>query len=314
MNSSKWGLICVVTVLLAALYFSQAYAQVAVGPEGGAAPAVPSKAAPGKAEKSAPAAGAQPSKSEEYAFCQCVDQSESEAIARIERALAAPLHSTGLEVTEQPLKDVMNMLQEEYGIPIQLDTAELETAAIGLDSPVTVSLHNISLKSALRLMLKPLQLTYFFQDEVLMITTQDAADRQLTTCVYNVRGVIDETDQKSMQSLIDAIEYCVARDTWADINEKGTADIMPIKPGLLLVSQTPAVQEKIRSLLLKARQVREHAPIPNDRAKEADSNSKTSLPENGPEGVMRGRGPEGPGGFGGRGPGNSGGAENPFGN
>jgi hypothetical protein len=315
MSSSKWGLGGVFALLSAALYLSHACAQVPGGPEGGLVPAAQSKPTAKKAEKPAPTAPTQQGKSEETPFCQCVDQSDSEAFAHIERALAAPLHSTGLEFTEQPLKDVINQLQEEYGIPIQIDTAELETAAIGTDSPITVSLHNISLKSALRLMLKPLQLTYIFQDEVLMITTQEAGSKHLSTCVYNVQGVIDESDPKSMQSLIDAIEYCVARDTWSDVNEKGIADIMPIKPGLLVISQTPAVQEKVRSLLMKARKVREQAPIPKDRPKAADSNSKQSFNEAAPAaGPMRALGPEGVGGFGGRGPEGSGPAENPFGN
>src|SRR6187200_1454329 len=104
-------------------------------------------------------------------------------------------------------------LQEEYGIPIQLNAGELETASIGTDSPVNISLHNISLKSALKLLLEPHQLTYIIRDEVLMVTTQEGADKYLVTCVYNVQGLIDESDPKSMNSLIDAIERCVASDT-----------------------------------------------------------------------------------------------------
>ena len=43
-----------------------------------------------------------------------------------------------MDYADQPLKDVVNQLQEEYGIPIQLNTPALEEAAIGTDSPVTV--------------------------------------------------------------------------------------------------------------------------------------------------------------------------------
>jgi len=314
MNSSKWGLGCALFALLAALYLSQAYAQ-GPGPEGGFVPAAQSKpAADKKAEKSAPANATKQPESSGSSFCQCVDQSESEAFARIERALAAPLHSTGFEFAEQPLKDVVNQLQDEYGIPIRLNVRALEEAAIGTDSPVTVSLHNLSLKSALKLLLEPLQLTYIFRDEVLIVTTVEDADKQLVTCVYNVQGLIDETDPQSMKSLIEAIERCVATDTWVEYNDKNDADVVSIKPGLLIVSQTPAVQEEVRGLLLKIRKVREQVSIPKDRAKTDDSSTKQSSAGNAPPtGSIGPRGPEG-GGFGGRRQVGVGGGENPFGN
>ena len=55
----------------------------------------------------------------------------------------------------------------------------LEEIGVGTDEPVTVNLHNISLRSALRLMLKNLQLTYIIQDEVLMITTPEEAEKRI---------------------------------------------------------------------------------------------------------------------------------------
>lgn len=278
MNGTKWALRCALVALLAAIYLSQAYAQ---GPEGGVVPTAKSKPEAAPAEKATPAEASKQSKADDSpnAFCQCVDRADAAAVARIERALAAPLHSTGLEFTDQPLKEVLMQLQEEYNIPIQLNAGELESAAIGTDSPVTISLHNISLKSALKLLLEPHQLTYIIRDEVLMVTTQEAADKQLVTCVYNVQGLIDESDPKSMNSLIDAIERCVASDTWADISDKGVADAMPIKPGLLVVSQTPAVQDEVRGLLMKIRKVREQVPIAKDRPKAAEMNQKQSSSE-----------------------------------
>ena len=47
-----------------------------------------------------------------------------EAEQRIEKALAEPAaFRAGLDFVETPLKDVVNQLQDDYGIPIQLDTA-----------------------------------------------------------------------------------------------------------------------------------------------------------------------------------------------
>ena len=113
-----------------------------------------------------------------------------EAEQRIEKALRSPLHSTGLDFVDTPLADVITALQDDYGIPIQLDNAALEEIGVGTDEPVTVNLHNVSLRSALRLMLKNLQLTYIIRDEVLMITSPQEAEANLVVKVYPVADLV----------------------------------------------------------------------------------------------------------------------------
>ena len=81
-------------------------------------------------------------------------------------------------------------MADEYGIPIQLNKTALEEAGIGTDAPVNITLHNISLRSALRLMLKNVQLTYIIQDEVLIITTKEDAEKDLVVKVYPVADLV----------------------------------------------------------------------------------------------------------------------------
>jgi hypothetical protein len=113
-----------------------------------------------------------------------------EAERRIESALRAPLTSAGFDFTDAPLEEVVTFIQETYNIPVQLDTPALEEIGIGPDEPVNVSLHGVSLRSALRLLLKQLQLTYIVQDEVLMITTPEEAESQLVVKVYPVADLV----------------------------------------------------------------------------------------------------------------------------
>jgi hypothetical protein len=98
------------------------------------------------------------------------------------------------------LKDVVEGLATDYGIPVQLDQPALDEVGINADQPVTVNLHNVSLRSALRLMLKNLQLTYIIQDEVLMITTPDAAQKQLVVKVYPVADLVLPIDASTLQN------------------------------------------------------------------------------------------------------------------
>jgi hypothetical protein len=89
-----------------------------------------------------------------------------------------------------PLKDVISYLQESHNIPIVLMTKKLEEAGIQPDVPVTKTLRGITLRSALRLILKELELTYIVRDEVLQITTPEDAEGQLITKVYPVGDLV----------------------------------------------------------------------------------------------------------------------------
>jgi hypothetical protein len=180
-------------------------------------------------------------------LCHCVgDDSSTSAVARIRAALRAPLKEAGLNYVDQPLEEVVNLLQEEYGIPIKFDTAALKELGVETDQPVTVNLRGISLGAALRLLLNQLGLTYAVHNEVLMITTPDAEEVRLQTCVYDVRDLLQQG--QDFDSLIDAIVACVATQSWAE-NGGDASEIRPLPPGFLIISQTAAVHDEIRGLL-----------------------------------------------------------------
>ena len=106
---------------------------------------------------------------------------------RIDDALKSP---TEVVFVEAPLQEVIDYLKDRHKIEIQIDNKALQDVGIGTDTPVTVDLKGISLRSALRLMLKELSLTYIIKDEVLQITTPEEADNQLSTKVYPVADLV----------------------------------------------------------------------------------------------------------------------------
>jgi len=97
---------------------------------------------------------------------------------------------TEFEFFETPLDEVVNFLREHHHIEVQIDKKALEDLGIGTDTQVTKSLKGISLRSALKLMLRELDLTYMIKDEVLLITTPEVADNQLSTKVYPVADLV----------------------------------------------------------------------------------------------------------------------------
>ncbi len=99
---------------------------------------------------------------------------------------------TSIDFQGTPLSDAMEFLADRHHIPVQFDLAALKEA--GLD-PSTMQvtmppLKDVSLKSALKLILSQFNLSYVIKDEILQITTKDKADTTLTTKVYYVGDLV----------------------------------------------------------------------------------------------------------------------------
>jgi hypothetical protein len=116
-------------------------------------------------------------------------ESTSPQELRIREALVDP-QGVDIEFVDQPLKEAMEYLAEAHGITIILDEKALQDEGVQTDEPLNHLLSGITLRSALRIMLEPLGLTYIIEDEVMKITTQVAADEALSTRVYPVGDLV----------------------------------------------------------------------------------------------------------------------------
>src|SRR5581483_3575519 len=105
---------------------------------------------------------------------------------------------TELDFADQPLSDVIEYLQQRHEINIQLDNKALSDAGVGSDTPITRSIKNITLRSALKLLLSELDLTYVIRNEVLMITSKTEAENMLSTRVYPVGDLVIPVPQAGM--------------------------------------------------------------------------------------------------------------------
>jgi hypothetical protein len=109
-----------------------------------------------------------------------------------ERIRSALDQTTEFEFVETPLKDAMSFLSDLHNITIILDDAALEGENIDKDVAVNRILSGISLRSALKIILEPLALTYIIEDEVMKITTVTEAEdpKHNTTRVYPVGDLV----------------------------------------------------------------------------------------------------------------------------
>ena len=107
---------------------------------------------------------------------------------RIAEALKQP---TQIGSVETPLKDVVDYLKDFHRIEIQLDDKALRQAGISNDTPVSFNLNGVSLQSALRLLLRQLDLDYVIRDEVLFITTpREAAAMNVVQPTYRIPEMV----------------------------------------------------------------------------------------------------------------------------
>ena len=188
-----------------------------------------------------------------------VSRDDSPAAAKIREALNS---TTELDFEETPLQEVVDYVKKKHGIEIQLDKRVLADANITAETPVTCSLTGVSLRSALKLILRNMepQLTYMIKDEMMLITTPDVASEELTSKVYPVGDLVlpegaSEEGQADFDSLIDLITSTVKPTTWDTVGAPGS--IMPFETNLsITVSQTEEVHEQIEETLAKLRKVK----------------------------------------------------------
>ncbi len=111
----------------------------------------------------------------------------SEAELKIERALTKP---TTVDFKETSLLEFVETLKAYTGTNVVLDQAGLDEVGVDPDEPITLKLDEVPLKSVLKLALEPLELIYIIRNDVLMITSQTAAEEQLETRVYPVADLV----------------------------------------------------------------------------------------------------------------------------
>ena len=101
---------------------------------------------------------------------------DAPAVKRVVQALDSP---TQCNFNEKPLSGVFDYFAGRHGIKIEIDREALREAAIGLDVPMTRELKGVTLDSALRLILRDLNLEHLIRDGGLLITTDIRRDEAI---------------------------------------------------------------------------------------------------------------------------------------
>ncbi|TWT48440.1 type II secretion system protein GspD [Botrimarina hoheduenensis] len=119
--------------------------------------------------------------------------SESKTLSPREVEIYKKLRDTDVQLRyeDRPLAEVLDRLSTLAGVNIHLDPRGLAQEGVSSDTPVSVNLSSeVSLRSALNLILEPLNLGFTIRDEVLKVTSQTLRDGDLKTETYYVADLV----------------------------------------------------------------------------------------------------------------------------
>ncbi len=106
---------------------------------------------------------------------------------RVQKSLS---RQVSLHFNDAPLAEVMEDIATNAAINVVLDDFGLNEVGVTTDTPITINVEGIKLKSALNLILKPMDLDYAIEDEVLKITTTSRQQGELKAIVYPVADLV----------------------------------------------------------------------------------------------------------------------------
>ncbi|HPM83517.1 MAG TPA: hypothetical protein PLF81_22590 [Candidatus Anammoximicrobium sp.] len=120
------------------------------------------------------------------------------------KILEALEDDTRLEFIETPLNQFTDFLRDQHDIPIAIDVKALDEVGVPMDTPITGNVKGVSLHAGLQFLLAPLDLTYCIEDEVLKITTQQAAESRPELRIYDVSALL--SDGEDAASLVGTLQ------------------------------------------------------------------------------------------------------------
>lgn len=108
-----------------------------------------------------------------------------------EKAIVKALGSSmSLTMEGEQLKYFLDAMEKQLGIPLVIDKQALETAGIGLETPITVRAKNWTARSVLRKVFSDLGIAYIIRSEEVLVTTQETARETMITRSYYIGDLL----------------------------------------------------------------------------------------------------------------------------
>lgn len=155
------------------------------------------------------------------------------------------MENVSVNFKETPLEDAVKTLAAEAKVDMRLDKPDLLKQGIREREPITLSLTDRKLETALRAMLLDLKLTWVLQDGVLWITSVNKAEKIMKTAVYDVRDLCREDNESD--ALYDAISSQTNPELWEVRSGPGQLNFP--QAGTLVVYAQDQLHQEVLGLL-----------------------------------------------------------------
>jgi hypothetical protein len=191
-----------------------------------------------------------------------------------------------LTLKQELLRGAIELLDGAAGLKIVADQTALKKEGIDVNTPLSLTVENLSLRSTLNLLLKQAHLTYVIRDEVIVVTTEQNARGPLKQVSYAVADLVvpfqgrtafllEGTEEgkrfstttpegrKAMtkacaEKLVGMMTTSIARETWSARGGPGTIHYDAEKMSLV-VNQTQDVQEQVMERLQALQRLQDEA-------------------------------------------------------
>ncbi len=187
----------------------------------------------------------------------------------VERVLASRVT---LQVDDETtVAEFAKMLRERFKINVLIDSRALDDIGLGSDTPMEgIEVERVELETAINVILEQLDLCFYVRDHILIITTPEEAENNLSTYVYPVANLLDmwlishpgDTSlYADYESLIEVITSTLSPDSWDEVGGAGAIEVYDDSQALV-ISQTRDVHKQIQALLDTLRKARSIQPAP----------------------------------------------------
>ncbi|HEY2838853.1 MAG TPA: hypothetical protein VGJ26_06880 [Pirellulales bacterium] len=201
-----------------------------------------------------------------------------------------------VDFDDTPLTDVVDYLEEKLEIAVELDKSALEDAGVDHATPISIRSKELPLRSVLRRLL-PTELTFYVDDDALVITSKEKAENIMPTRTYPVGDLVTNVVAppaanalppdlfeepakpkaggmgggapkratapipENYARLVQAITSTITPDNWADVGGAAAIVVVP-EAKSLVISQSHARHDDIVRLLRALRAARAMADQP----------------------------------------------------
>jgi len=197
---------------------------------------------------------------------------ERAAEQEIETALS---QKDTFDFADFPLSGFIAELREKYGLNVAIDQRALMEKGIDAQSPISIKLRNVSIRSALELAIRPLGLNWTIYSEAIVVSTPAGIQDMQFTKVYDITDLTSVTDGEGKtwdepDALVDLITSSVAPATWGGQGGRGTIQLVSAGAArVLVVTQDYRAQRQADRLLAELQAaIKLHAPPKGPRGRD----------------------------------------------